>query len=162
MWFVCLRLTMVLSLYCKQRILFYYSQGICSSNGIKRHLEEEEKIVISRVAIWKFLKRYAKSQCLSRKEGSGRPSKITSEVKAVVERQMESDDETTAYQLHKLLTDRGYSLSITTILRCWKELGWTFRGEKFEGPDTSYSLIVLYLEHPHTIENTIISNVIVI
>ena len=109
---------MVLSLYCKQRILFYYSQGICSSNGIKRHLEEEEKIVISRVAIWKFLKRYTKLQCLSRKEGSGRPSKITSEVKAVVERQMESDDETTAYQLHKLLTDKGYSLSIATILRC--------------------------------------------
>lgn len=120
---------MVLSVYCKQRILFYYSEGICSSNRIKRQLEEVDNIVISRVAIWKFLRRYAELQCLSRKEGSGRPSKITPEVKVIVERQMEVDDETTACQLHKILNNKGFSLSLSTILRCRKELGWTFRGK---------------------------------
>ena len=122
---------MVLSLYCKQRVLFYYSEGIRSSNRIKRQLEEVDGIDISRVAIWKFLRRYAEQQCLSRKEGSGRPSKITPEVKAVVEQQMNVDDEMTAHQLHKLLIEKGFSLSISTVLRCRIELGWTFRGNPY-------------------------------
>ena len=42
------------------------------------------------------------------KKGSGKPSKITDEMKTVVERQTEQDNETTAYQLHKLLTECGF------------------------------------------------------
>ena len=120
---------MVMSLYCKQRILFYYAEGIRSSNGLKQQLEEEDGIIMSRVAIWKFLRRYKESQCLSRKEGSGRRSKITPEVKSIVERQMDVDDEITAQQLHKILTHEGFLLSLSTILRCQKKLGWTFRGD---------------------------------
>ena len=44
---------------------------------------------------------------------------------------MKKDDETTAVQLHKLLTDRGISISTSTILRCRKELGWTYRGSAY-------------------------------
>ena len=46
----------------------------------------------------------------------------------IVEHHMEMDDETTAHQLHKLLTDRGNVMIILTVLRCRKKLGWTFRG----------------------------------
>ena len=42
----------------------------------------------------------------------GSTHKDTTEIKELVETQMSKDDETTAYQLHKLLTDSGYSLSI--------------------------------------------------
>ena len=43
---------------------------------------------------------------------------------------MDVDDKTTAQQLHKILTDKGFSLSLSTgIFRCQKELGWTFRGD---------------------------------
>ena len=63
--------------------------------------------------------------------GSGRPSKITSDVKLVIEQQMLRDDETTALQLHKILCDMGYNVSIWTIFRCRKELGWTFRGSAY-------------------------------
>ena len=44
---------------------------------------------------------------------------------------MQHDDETTAMQLHRLLTDHGYSISLRTILRCRTSLGWTFRGSAY-------------------------------
>lgn len=119
---------MVLSPYAKQRILLYYSRGYVSSNKIRKVLFDEDHILVSRVTVWKFLRNYAKTQNLARKEGSGRPSKVTPEVKAIVEHHMKVDDEMTAYQLHKVLTDYGHAMSISTILRCRKELGWTFRG----------------------------------
>ena len=56
---------------------------------------------------------------------------ITSEVKAIVEAQMRADDETTAVQLCALLRSKGYSLSLSTILRSRRSLGWTFRGSAY-------------------------------
>ena len=44
---------------------------------------------------------------------------------------MRLDDETTATQLHELLTHNGISLSLRTILRCREQLGWTFRGSAY-------------------------------
>ena len=117
----------VLTEYAKQRILFYYFGEGSSSTSIKKFLETEG-IFVSRVTVWKFIRQFRATGCISRKQGSGRPTKITTEVKRLVEAQMLKDDETTAYQLHKLLTDNGYALSISTILRCRLELGWTFRG----------------------------------
>ena len=62
-----------------------------------------------------------------RRFGSGRLSKITAEIKGAVKEQMRLDDETTAHQLHKLLTSKGHSISLHTILQCHTSLGWTFR-----------------------------------
>ena len=61
----------------------------------------------------------------------GRPSKATAKIKLIVEDQMRVDDETTAYQLHRLLTEKGYSISLRTVLRCRTALGWTFRGSTY-------------------------------
>ena len=44
---------------------------------------------------------------------------------------MQDDDEITAQQLHKLLNDKGFEISITTILHCHDTLGWTFRGSAY-------------------------------
>ena len=44
---------------------------------------------------------------------------------------MERNDETTAYQLHQLLTEKGHNISLRTILRCRTNLGWTFRGSAY-------------------------------
>ena len=41
------------------------------------------------------------------------------------------DDETTACQLHAILVDRGYKISLLTVLRCRTSLGWTFRGSSY-------------------------------
>ena len=69
--------------------------------------------------------------CLCRLPGSGRPSKITPEIKKIVDDRMQHDDETTAVQLFHLLKEKGYSISLRTILRCRTELGWTFRGSSY-------------------------------
>jgi len=44
---------------------------------------------------------------------------------------MKEDDETTAKQLYKLLIERGHQISMSTIIRCRVELGWTFRGSAY-------------------------------
>ena len=42
-----------------------------------------------------------------------------------------NDDETTTYQLHRLLSEKCYSISLHTILQCRTTLGWTFRGSTY-------------------------------
>ena len=92
---------------------------------------QKEKLKCSRVGVHKFLKHYRETGSIGRKVGSGRPSKATAEIKQIVEDQMRVDDETTAYQLHRLLTEKGYSISLRTVLRCRTALGWTFRGSTY-------------------------------
>ena len=40
---------------------------------------------------------------------------------------MRKDDETSASQLQKMLSDCGFHVSLRTILRCRTSLGWTYR-----------------------------------
>ena len=53
------------------------------------------------------------------------------QIKAVVEAEMQRDDETTAIQLHNLLLSRGYKIGIRTVLHCRTSLGWTLRGSAY-------------------------------
>ena len=120
---------MVFSEYKKQRILYLRLQGYRPPTIAK--LLRKEGMAASRRGIAKFLKKYAETGTLARLPGSGRLTKITAEIKQIVEEQMRLDDETTAYQLHALLSRLGYSLSLRTILRCRSILGWTFRGSSY-------------------------------
>ena len=79
----------------------------------------------------KFIGKFNETGLLSRKSGSGRPSKITAEMKEIVETKMREDDETTAYQHYSLLVMRGFTISRHTVLRCHESLGWTFRGSTY-------------------------------
>lgn len=56
---------------------------------------------------------------------------ITSDIRRIVDEQMCRDDETTASQLHALLTSMGYALNLRTIVQCRTSLGWTFRGSTY-------------------------------
>ena len=120
---------MVYSAYKKQRILYWFNNGL-KAPSIAKALQEEQ-LRCSRCGIAKFLKVYQATGSIERQPGSGRPSKITAEIKRIVEEQMRLDDETTAYQLHRLLTEKGYLISLRTILRCRTALGWTFRGSAY-------------------------------
>ena len=120
---------MVYSSYKKQRILYLYSQGL-KAPTIAKELKKE-KLKCSRFGIDKFIKVYETTGSIARQPGSGRPSKVTAEIKELVEAQMRLDDETTAFQLHRLLTEKGYSISLRTVLRCRTSLGWTFRGSAY-------------------------------
>lgn len=44
---------------------------------------------------------------------------------------MQLDDETTAIQLQKILTDNGHPLSLKTILKSRDRLGWMFHGNAY-------------------------------
>ena len=109
---------MVFSLYKKQRILVYYYQGY-KPHTIERLLWEEE-LKAGKWGIAKFSERFKADGVLTRRLGSRRPSKVTAEMKVIVEAQMRQDDETTASQLLKLLVEKGYNISRQI---CKRDLG---------------------------------------
>ena len=120
---------MVYSTYKKQRIIQLSQMGHKAPTICK--LLQIENLTCTRKCVHAFLKRYALSQTIERKPGSSGPSKITSEVKDIVENQMRLNDETSALQLHRLLQSYGYKIHRRTILRCRTSLGWTFRGSAY-------------------------------
>ena len=120
---------MVFDEYTKKRILLYNEQGYRLSR-IAALLHEEGLSVSSR-GVAKFLACYKKTGSISRLPGSGRCSLVSEAVKDIVEQQMQSDDETTASQLQVPLSSKGFTLSLSTILRCRKSLGLTFRGSAY-------------------------------
>lgn len=120
---------MVFTEYTKKRILLFQAQGYRPPKIAK--ILEGEGIVVSRRGVAKFLSRVRATGLTARRAGSGRPTKLTAEVKEIIEAAMRNDDETTAVQLHALLVSKGHNLSLTTILRCRKALGWTFRGSAY-------------------------------
>lgn len=117
------------SKYQKQRILYWYNQG-CIASGIRTKLLEEG-YNCSTVGIHQFIKRFLKTGTIGRKEGSGRPSKVRGEVERLVEAQMQYDDETSEAQLQTVLRAQGHNLSLSTILRCRTNLGWSSRGTAY-------------------------------
>ena len=121
---------MVYSWYEKRRILYYYQQGYLPPT-IAKLLKDEGTVTTSRIGIAKFIKKFITTGSIARSPGSGRPSKITREIQRIVDERMMEDDETTAIQLHALLTGMGHQLSRRTILRCRTALGWTFRGSAY-------------------------------
>ena len=44
---------------------------------------------------------------------------------------MKHNDETTATQILKMLEEGGHKVSLTTIIRARKNLGWTFHGSRY-------------------------------
>ena len=120
---------MYFTTYQKQRILYFYYQGWKAPTIAK--LLKQEGLSASRRGIDKFLKRFLETGSIARQPGQGGPSKITTEIKEIVEAQMRLDDESTAIQLHQLLISRGYNISKRTVLRCRTSLGWTFRGSAY-------------------------------
>ena len=120
---------MVLSEHAYQRILVHYFAGHKAPSI--RKLLEAEGVSVSHVAIWKSLAKYKKTGTIARQEGSGRKSLLMRRILKIVEEQMLKDDETLAYQLHKILLEKGINVSQRSILRCRKRLGWTFRGSAY-------------------------------
>ena len=115
--------------YLKARALFFRSQG-SSASAVTKHLIEEG-LRATRQGVAKFFRRYDETGSAARRPGSGRHSKITPDVLRIVEEQMLRDDETMAIQLEALLIARHHPLSLSTILRCRQQLGWTFRGSAY-------------------------------
>ena len=120
---------MVFDDYTKRRILYFRSKGYCAGRIVA--LLAEEGIVASRMGVHDFLVQACANGSITRWPGRGRLKKWTEVVKAVVETAMRADDETTAKELQKRLSNAGHCLSESTALRCRRELGWTVRGSAY-------------------------------
>ena len=75
--------------------------------------------------------RYSERGTIARKPGSGFPPKLLPQIKQLIEAKMRADDETTATQLQTLLASHGVYVSLSTILRSRKQLGWIYRGSAY-------------------------------
>ena len=120
---------MVFNEYTKRRILFYHAKDYRPRRIAELLLQEE--ITAGSRGIARFIARCEKTGTSDRRRGSSRPTKITDVMKAVVERQMARDDETTAKELHAILAAEDILVSHCTVLRCRKMLGWTSRGSAY-------------------------------
>ena len=124
---------MVYSTYVQQRILYFHFQGL-RPYAITEALRREE-IATTRQGVRNLVKKYLLSGSIVRRpgsgSGSGRRTKITMDIKRIVDSQMQLHDETTAIQLHHILRERGFNISKRTTLRCRASLGWTFRGTAY-------------------------------
>ena len=79
--------------------LFLYDQWTMGMHVHSVHLY----VQVTHYNVWYIFFRYRKHCTISRKPGSGRPSKISNHVQRIVEHKMWQDYETTATQLHELL-----------------------------------------------------------
>ena len=108
----------------RQRILHFALMGH-KAPTISR-LFREEGLRTSHVGMHKFLQKYKETKSIERRPGCGRPTKMTPAVKALVERQMREDNETTAIQPHALLLRNGHTMTLNTVLRCRTNLFHSF------------------------------------
>ena len=112
-------------LYTRQRAVSYAAQGL-NSSAISRALATEG-LPYSSKSVSLLLRKLKAGQTIARKRGTGRPSNTSQRAKDLIEEQMHKDDETTASELDHLLKAKGIKLSRSTILRCRRQLGWTYR-----------------------------------
>ena len=120
---------MVYTTYTQQRVLYYHFHGM-RPNQISKLLQQE-RIATTRRGISDLLKKYATTGAIACIPGSGRPTKVTTEMRKIVEEKMQNDDETTAIQMFCHLQEKGFSISRRSVLRCRTSLGWTFRGSAY-------------------------------
>ena len=91
----------------------------------------EDEIRVSKQGVRQFLKRYNATHTIARKPGSGLPPKLSPSVQRIIEEAMRNDDETTATQLQCILASREIYVSLATIVRNRRQLGWIYRGSAY-------------------------------
>ena len=120
---------MVLTQYCKQRIIQIYFKEKVSYGNLVQILKDRLKA--SKKSVWMTIRRYERHGTILHLPGSGRLFKLTCEMLNLIEDRLHDDDETTALQLLQMLNDKGYNVSKQTIIRARKILGWTFHGSRY-------------------------------
>lgn len=119
------------SVYLKCCALALRAEGLLPQAIVDALANEDPGLTATTPGLAKFFQCYDETRSLQRRPGSGRPSKLIPEAKAIVEAQMREDDEMTAVQLCALLRSNGYNVSHSTILRSRTSLGWNFRSSVY-------------------------------
>ena len=116
---------MVLTAYCKQRIIQLHFERRISYSNVAKVLAVEGFRVPKRT-VWATIQKNKTHETISHLPGSGRSFKLTREMLDAIEKWMRQDDETTAKQLVKMLGEHDFNISMLTVERARKTLGWTF------------------------------------
>ena len=122
-----------LSKYAKQRIISLKESGLTNREVVEalKH-EGTTEIRVTTQVVRRCHKRYLQTGSIERRKGSGRPTLRTSALLNTIEDIMHADDEATAIQIRSYLLLHGHRLlSLSTILRGRRELGWTYRGSAY-------------------------------
>ena len=119
----------VLSKCTRRRIICLKQRGL--SNSIVVHILGSEGITTNTRSVQRAYDRFCTSGSIERRKGSGRPTLLSAHVLSTIEEAMREDDETTASQLQHRLYEQGIDLSLTTILRGRRQLGWTYRASAY-------------------------------
>ena len=90
--------SMVLSPYAKLRVIALHSEGFEALTIAKKLWEEA--IDVTQVGVHKFLCVYKATHTINCSSGSWCPSRITAEIRKLLDQQMIKDDKMTAHQLH--------------------------------------------------------------
>ena len=108
----------------RRRILVLKGLGYSVSDITKRL--NEENISISRQAIFNLIKKYRETGSLLDLSRRARDRKLKEPMLQVLNEALTENDELTARQARSLLTEKWPELqvSIPTIKRIWKEIGW--------------------------------------
>ena len=117
-----------LSKYVKQRIVSLKERGLTNRKVVVILKREGDMVHITTQMVRRCHKRYVETGSVARRQGSGRPTLRTAALLQTIEDIMQADDEATAVQIRYYLLQRSQRLSLSTILRARRELGWTYRG----------------------------------
>ena len=92
---------------------------------------QAEGITPCRQTVWRFWCHYQRHGSILPLQSGGRPRKLTEIVLQLIDAAMMENDETTAKELCIILQQHGVVISLCTILRGRKTLGWSFRGAAY-------------------------------
>lgn len=117
-----------LDIYTRMRMFTLIQQGFSNIDIVS--ILKDENIIICRQTVWRFKKHFSQHKTISALPRSGRLSK-SQKIFQIIETCMRKDDETTAQQLRNILSQKGIDVSLTTILRARKQLGWSYKGSAY-------------------------------
>ena len=71
-----------------------------------------------------LIRKLSQGGSVARKPGSGRPTKVTQQVKDLIEEQMQTDDRTTAAELKHMLEVNGIKHYLALPPAAWVDILW--------------------------------------
>lgn len=122
----------------KQKIVFFFNDILKENGhfyGLYTHIQRKilnEHVICSRSFIWRTLQTF-KSCGKIYKEQKGRQSKIhrNKSIQNYIETCMKNNDEMTAKSIQSGLQRKGHDVSITSINRICRNLGWQLKTTSF-------------------------------
>lgn len=111
--------------YTRTRIELLHKQNLHPAE-IFRVLKKED-LLVSFSSVTRIVKKLRLTGSVANLPRSGRPTKLSVEAKAFIDRQMRQNDETTSKQIEKKLAKYGIEVCSATVRRCRKQQGWTLQ-----------------------------------